>query len=155
MLYFFTNQSRSFRNRSFSAKTSPTPLYACNIKSRSLYKKLYLKHIKRLGTRLIYFAFRKHIIAAVNKMNTILQSQTSSVLTFYSDCIAAYKALLSCIIKSALVKWDVTALDPSNSMNYLPLSQVGKHANTRSYGTSKICLVSASLRCHLQLCWWV
>ena len=72
----------------------------------------------------LYFAFLKYVIPVVNKMNTIFQSQTSSVHTFYSDCISAYKALLICFIKSALVKRDVTALEPSNSINYLPLSQV-------------------------------
>ena len=72
----------------------------------------------------LYFAFLKYVIPVVNKMNTIFQSQSPSVHTFYSDCISAYKALLSCFVKPSLVKGDVTALDPSNSINHVPLSQI-------------------------------
>jgi hypothetical protein len=72
----------------------------------------------------LYFAFLKYVIPVVNKMNTIFQSRSPSVHSFYSDCIAAYKALLSCFVKPALVKRDVITLDPSNSINHLPLSQL-------------------------------
>ena len=48
----------------------------------------------------------------------------SPVHSFYSDCDSAYKALLSCFIKPALVKQDATAFDPSNNIEYLTLFQL-------------------------------
>ena len=72
----------------------------------------------------LYFAFLSYIIPVVNKLNVIFQYESPAIHKLHSDCTLAYKVILSCFIKPVLLKGDVSLIDPTNSANHLPLTQL-------------------------------
>ena len=60
----------------------------------------------------------------MNKLNVIFQSETAAIHKFYSNCISAYKSILSCFVKPVLLKGDVAVIDVQNPANHLPLEQL-------------------------------
>ena len=81
------------------------------------------EQLSNLITKL-YFAFLSYIIPLVNKLNVIFQCKSPSIHNFYSNCVSAYKAILSCFVKPVLLKGNVALIDPSNPANHLPLTQL-------------------------------
>ena len=72
----------------------------------------------------LYFTFLNYILSLVNKLNIIFQSETAAIHKFYSNCISAYKSILSCFVKPVLLKGDVAVIDVLNPVNHLPLAQL-------------------------------
>ena len=72
----------------------------------------------------LYFTFLNYILSLVNKLNVIFQSETAAIHKFYSNCISAYKSILSCFVKPVLLKGDVAVIDVRNPANHLPLAQL-------------------------------
>ena len=72
----------------------------------------------------LYFAFLSYIVPLVNKLNVIFQSKSPAIHKFQSQCVSAYKVLLSCFIKPNLIQSHVTLIDPFDPANHVPLSQL-------------------------------
>ena len=72
----------------------------------------------------LYFTFLNYILSLVNKLNVIFQSETAAIHKFYSNCISAYKSILSCFVKPVLLKGEVAVIDVRNPANHLPLAQL-------------------------------
>ncbi|XP_045485543.1 uncharacterized protein LOC123689456 [Pieris rapae] len=87
-----------------------------NISSQFLYESFNNKIYK------LYFYALDYILPFVNKLNTVFQGDYVTVHLVYKDVSEMFMALLSCYMKVSYVKsTDPHLLDPTSSVNYLPL----------------------------------
>ena len=73
---------------------------------------------------LYVFCFLKHVCSILNKFNQIFQGSGPLAHRVHRDAVDAYRALVSCFMKPALVRLkpeELFLVDPTSQVNQLPL----------------------------------